>query len=348
MSDMSRNEKILILCVDRDNDIGIKTGVKGPIVGRENIIRSATKMGLADPEDSDFNSMFQAARIHDEMKKKYRTEVAILTGDKNVGVTSDRKISRQLDEVLKKFPADYALLVTDGAEDEHTMPIIQSKLPILSVNRVVVKQAEKLESTYYKIKDFINESMENPKYSRLIFGLPAMILILLGIFGVEGGRIIMGIIGAYLLVKGFKLEKYIFIPVEELQTSFTRRRLAFFTYIVAIAFGILAAYRGYQSVEEWLNVGIFESAASFISASVYYFFLAGTIAWVGKAVSSRRKKISGKKLISVPIFGFAVSLVLYNSAEMILGIEFSLLNFIFAIIFGFALIFLALLIEWKV
>lgn len=345
---MNKQEKILILCVDRDDDLGVKTGIKGPLIGSENIIKGATKMGLVDPEDSDFNTMFQTIRVYNEIKKRYKSEVAVITGDKNVGVASDKKISEQLNKVLRKFPANYVILVTDGAEDEHIIPIIQSKIPILSVNRLVIKQAEKLESTYYKIKDFINESLENPKYSRLIFGLPAIVLLLLGIFGLEGGRIIMGVIGVYLLIKGFKLEKYISIPVEELKTSFTRRRFAFFTYIVAIVFGILAIYRGYQSVEEWINIGIFEAAASFIAASVYYFFFSGTVAWIGKIIGSGLKKNSKKKLISVPIFGLAISLVLHNSAQIILGIEYSLFNFIFAVVFGFILIFFAVLIEWKI
>jgi len=42
--------KILVLCVDRDDDIGVKTGIKAPLVGREDNLAAATKLGLADPE----------------------------------------------------------------------------------------------------------------------------------------------------------------------------------------------------------------------------------------------------------------------------------------------------------
>src|SRR5438132_1208262 len=53
--------KTLVLCVDRDDDIGVKTGIRGPIVGREGNLAAATKLGLADPEDSDVNALLSAA-----------------------------------------------------------------------------------------------------------------------------------------------------------------------------------------------------------------------------------------------------------------------------------------------
>jgi putative membrane protein len=342
---MPKKEKILVLSVDRDNDMGEKTGLKGPIVGKERVMKSAVELGLADPEDSDFNALFQAVRLSDEMKKQYDTEIAVLTGNKSVGVESDREIARQLSHVLNRFRADYALFVSDGSQDEHVIPIIQSRVPILSINRVVVKQSERLESGYYKIKEFIEETLEKPKVARLIFGLPAIFFILYAFFGFEGWRIIIGIIGIYLFLKGFKLDDYILAGFDELRTSLTRRRFAFFTYIVGIALAILASYWGYEAAVTWINIGIFELISAFISGSVYFYFLAAAVAWVGKALSTRER--SGKTMVSVVIFGFAISLVVYNAAELIIRPDVSMMNFIFSIILGFALIFIALIIELK-
>jgi putative membrane protein len=344
---MPEKEKILVLSVDRDNDIGEKAKINGPIIGKENVLKAANALGLADPEDTDFNTLFQAVKVFNKMSGMYNVEVAAITGDKNVGIESDRKISEQLNKVLKKFPADYVVLVTDGAEDEHTIPIIQSKVPILSINRLVVRQAEELESSYYKIKDFIEESLENPKYARLVFGLPAIALLLYGLFGVEGWRAIVGIFGVYLLIKGFKLESYILSVVNELKTSFTRKRFAFFTYIVATAFALLATFQGYTNMLEWSNVGVFETVAAFINASVYYYFLAGTSIWIGRNVSLGKQKRKGRTIISVPLFGLAISLVIFTSSELILSPKISILNFMFSIVVGFAILFVALLIEWK-
>jgi len=340
-----KKDKILILSVDRDNDIGEKTNVDGPIIGKDNILKAATELGVADPEDSDLNALFQAVRVLEEVSKQYNAQVAAVTGHKNIGIQSDKKISEQIDLVLRKFPADYAILVTDGTEDEQIIPIVQSKLPILSIKRVIVKQSEQLESTYYKIKDFITESLENPKFARLVFGLPAIVLILYALFGAEGWRVIVGIFGIYLFIKGFKLEKYFSSVADELSSSLTRRRFAFFMYIVAIAFAVFATYRGYEVMLNWLNTGFFEIASSFVSASIYFYFLAAAVAWTGRNIGTKKRR--ARDVAAVVIFGLAVSIVINSAAQLILEPSLSIFSFIVSIMFGFLLLFMALMIEWK-
>ncbi|MEM3965568.1 MAG: DUF373 family protein [Thermoplasmata archaeon] len=89
----------LIISVDRDNDVGRKTDENGPIIGRENNLRVANKLILADPEDSDANAIFGAVSIYDSLKKEGKdVEVITLTGDISVGIKSDQKIR---DELLK-------------------------------------------------------------------------------------------------------------------------------------------------------------------------------------------------------------------------------------------------------
>jgi putative membrane protein len=338
-------EKILVLSVDRDDDIGSKTKSRGPIVGKDNVLKAATDLGLADPEDSDFNALFQTVKVYDEIKKSHEAEVAAITGNRNVGIQSDREIDSQLNKILANFKADYVIFVTDGTEDEHVMPIIQSRVPILSVKRVIVKQSEQLESTYYKIKDFIQESADNPRMARLFFGIPAIVLLLFAAFGVEGFRVILAVVGAYFFIRGFRLEGYVYNAIDELKTSLTRRRFAFFTYIVGIAFAMLATYRGYTYMQEWLTFGPFETLSSYVSASVYFYFLSAAMIWIGRNLAIKKRR--GRKIMSVLIFGFAISIVVYNASELILRPEISILNFILSIFIGFGLIFTALMIEWK-
>ncbi|MBL7206514.1 MAG: DUF373 family protein [Candidatus Aenigmarchaeota archaeon] len=342
---MEKEEKILVLNVDRDNDIGRKAKQEGPIIGRENILKCANLLGLADPEDSDFNALFQAAKIYDEMKNKYKTEVAAILGHQNRGIDADKRLKEQLEEVLEKFKADYVLFVTDGADDEHVMPIVQSKVPILSVRRLHIKQAEQLESGYYKIKDFLEESLENPKFARLVFGLPAIALVLVAVFGIDGWRIIIGLIGIYLFVKGFKLESYILNTIEELRDSLTRKRFAFFMYMIGIAFFLLATYRGYTTMLEFLSIGIFETVASFISASIYFYFISGAGIWIARNVKDMSR--SGRRVVAVVLFGFAIALVVYNATELIIKPALPFWNFVGSIIIGFVLMFIAVLLEWK-
>ncbi len=338
-----KKDKILVICVDRDNDVGEKTKFKGPLLGREKILEAANQLGLEDPQDSDFNTMFQAVRVYEETKKQYDSQCVVITGHSNVGVQSDKEISKQLEWVLNHFKATYCVLVTDGAEDEHIMPIIQSRLPILSVDRVIIRQAQQLESSYYKVKDFIEETLENPKMARLVFGLPAIALLLYGLFGWEGWRIILGVVGAYLLIKGFRLEGMLFSAYDEMRTSLTRRRFAFFMYVVSICFGVLGIYRGYMTIMS-AELGIFQLVSTFISASIYFFFLCGALAWLGRAVNREKKR---RKFLSVPIFGFAVSLVIHSVADLLLQQTVPIFNFLAALIFSFFLMGVALVIEWK-
>lgn len=338
-----KKDKILVMSVDRDDDIGQKLNVKGPLLGRERVLKTATELSLNDPEDSDSNALFGTIKLFGELKGKYEAEIAVLTGHKNRGIDADRKIAKQLAKVLADKPSDFVVLVTDGADDEHVVPIIQSQIPILSVKRIIVKQSERLESSYYKIKDFIKETMENPKFARLVFGLPAIALLLYAILGDTGWRVIVGVVGAYLFIRGFKLEGYIYGMVNEFKDSFTRRRFAFFMYIVAIAVFALAVYRGYNSVIDFINIGLFEATSAFLIASVYFFWISGTVAWLGKSMSIKNRKTS--RIASIPLFGLAATLVIYNASELILNPEISTFNFIISIALGFVLAFMAVVIE---
>lgn len=338
-------EKILVLSVDRDNDIGVKAKVRGPLIGKEAVLKGATALGMADPEDSDMNAMFQALHTLSEVKKQYTAEVAVLTGDRQVGIKSDKIVSDQLLKVLKRFRATGVIFISDGTEDEQLLPIIQSRVPIISVQRVIVKQSEQLESGYYKIKDFLKESMDNPKFSRLVFGLPAIILLLLGIFGVEGFRVVIGLLGIYLLIKGFKLEQYFLGAVDEVSTALTRKRFVFFLYLMTAVFFVLASYEGWTSIADSLEASFFEVLASFLSASIFLYYVSGFLALVGRSLAFEKR--SGRKLLALGIFGFSIAWVIFNAAELIINPNLSALTFILSIVGGFAMIFLALFIEWK-
>src|SRR3989442_12879714 len=109
--------KILVLCVDRDDDIGVKTGIKAPLVGREDNLAAATKLGLADPEDSDGNALLSAVSTYDTLVKEGQdAEIATICGDVRVGATSDLLLTPQLDQVLEQVRPDPVLLVSDAAD----------------------------------------------------------------------------------------------------------------------------------------------------------------------------------------------------------------------------------------
>ena len=89
--------RTLVLTVDRDNDLGIKTAIRGPVIGRKQVLTAALRLGIADPEESDTNAILGALHQHDALAENNAegddVEIAILTGDEKVGVRSDRAIA---------------------------------------------------------------------------------------------------------------------------------------------------------------------------------------------------------------------------------------------------------------
>ncbi|MEM4140399.1 MAG: DUF373 family protein, partial [Nitrososphaeria archaeon] len=72
-------EKVLVLCVDRDNDLYQKTGITSPVVGREECLRAAENLAIADPEEADANAIFAAIREYDSLiSKGLKPEIAIV------------------------------------------------------------------------------------------------------------------------------------------------------------------------------------------------------------------------------------------------------------------------------
>jgi len=206
--------RTLVLCIDRDDDLGKKAGIRGPVVGRKEVLTAALRLGIADPEESDTNAMLGALHLHDQLKESAESndaiEIAVLTGDERVGVRSDRAVSQQLEEVIEKFQPDRGMLVTDGAEDESILPIIQSRLHIDHVQKIIVRQSKGIEGTYY----YIVKAIEDPKWrARLLVPLSVfLILIGLGMILPNGG-VIIGLmpllIGIYLMAKGLGAEQHL-------------------------------------------------------------------------------------------------------------------------------------------
>lgn len=144
--------KTLVLCVDRDDDLGIKAGVNGPVIGRQENLEAALALGLADPEEVDTNAILSGLQLYDDLVKRgMDAEIATISGDSHVGFQSDLILATQLENVLEVVRPDRAILVSDGAEDESIYPVISSRVKIDSVRRVYVKQSKSIEGTYFMI-----------------------------------------------------------------------------------------------------------------------------------------------------------------------------------------------------
>lgn len=218
--DASTPERTLVLCVDRDDDLGAKAGVKTPIVGREENIAAAVSLALKDPEEPDANAIFEAVRIYDRFTESApekevihgECQIATIAGSELGDVGADKTLVTELTDVLKAFPATEVILVSDGFADEAILPLVQSRVPVTSVRRITVKHSESIEETVWVFSRYLKMLFENAKYARIVLGLPGILLIILGVmYALNWINYIwiafLVVLGSAFIIKGFMLDK---------------------------------------------------------------------------------------------------------------------------------------------
>ncbi len=210
----AKPKNILVLCIDRDDDIGSKGGVKTPIVGRDSCIHAGISLALEDPEEADSNAIFASIKLYEDLVSKgYRSEVALLSGVYNRGVEADEKIAYQLQDVLQKFKADGAVIVSDGGDDENILPVIQNMVPVISVQRVVIKHSRTVEYSYAVLGRYLKSVIFDPRYSKFVLGIPGALLVVGGVLSLFKELapyvvpVILSVLGAAFIVRGFDLDK---------------------------------------------------------------------------------------------------------------------------------------------
>ncbi|HJH31308.1 MAG TPA: DUF373 family protein [Methanosarcinaceae archaeon] len=319
----------LVICIDRDDDLGEKAKVATPIIGRDDNISAAVKLASADPEDSDTNTIFGGIKVLDDLQARgIDAEIVTFAGDKNIGVISDQKIARQLEDILVKFDAENAIFISDGAEDETLVPIVQSRIKIDSVKRIVVMQNANLESTYYILKNAFND----PKISQTFFvplGLASVIYAVFLLANYPEGAIIgiLAAIGTYMLYRGFGLDDTFAMFGKNMKNSFYAGKMTFITYTAAVLVGIIATVHG--AVTLWTYYinggiwyyGILTLVTIFINTSIWWYVAAVLIANFGRVLDLR---ISGKPVIShtsPAFFVTSIGLLFWGASTYLLSIS---------------------------
>ena len=250
-------KRILILCVDRDDDLGVKVEVKTPVKGRDENLNAAVALALRDPEEPDANAMFEAIRIYDRFMNESRTdevyEIATISGSELGGVGADRKIVDELNDLLVSFPESEVILVTDGYSDEAVLPLVESRVAVSSVRRVVVKHSESIEETAALFSRYLRMIWENPRYARIFLGMPGLFLVLFGTLLVLGLRAehfaiaFIIVLGSVFLVKGLGIDKHagsLFVWIKEYSPPPFHVQIASFTAVAGFLSIGVGLYQG--------------------------------------------------------------------------------------------------------
>ncbi len=293
--------KALVLCVDRDDDLGVKANVPGPVVGRQANLDAAMQLGIHDPEDADVNTILAGVSMYDELLNDgMEVEVATIVGDPKVGQQSDRILSEQLDAVLEQVSPDVAYLVSDGAEDEFVYPMIASRIRVNHVKRVYVKQSRSMESAFY----LFTKAIRDPRLRRIIvlpFALSFLALALVLRVAPEWALpAVLLVLGVYMLVRAY--DEYLsprslwhrftgyYRSVKE---SLTSGRISLWFDIVAVMTFLVASFIGFRAAFAFAQVLVVDAvtfvatvAVVFLQESFWIFIIAFLLHEGGKVAQA--------------------------------------------------------------
>ncbi|MCE9618216.1 MAG: DUF373 family protein [Nitrosarchaeum sp.] len=250
----STSNKLLVICVDRDNDIGEKAGIITPVIGRDSCIDAAQRLALEDPEDADSNSMFSAIKTYEDLiSKGYQVEVVIVAGIKERGVQADEKILMEIKKILEVFSANGAVIVSDGEDDESVIPVIQNVLPVVSVQRVVMKVSRSVEYSYAVFGKYLKMLAYDSKYSKFFLGVPGILLLIGGIATIFGYTaeifaVLVSILGAAFLIRAFDIDRAWANLTKPTPMGFIR----IFTMVAGILLILSSVPAGINSVDQKL------------------------------------------------------------------------------------------------
>ncbi|WP_435334125.1 DUF373 family protein [Haloarchaeobius sp. TZWWS8] len=321
---------LLVLCVDLDDDIGRKAGVRTPVVGRENVEDAAVKLATVDPEDSDVNVLFQGVNLCDTITDE-TVEVAAVAGNEKSDVSANRKVGAEVDEVLASLSTSEevtALIVTDGAQDESVIPVIRSRVRVDGVRRVVVRQAQDLESIYYTMKQVLNDP-ETRGTILVPLGILLMVYplaIAATFLNVTVGTVLglaSALLGLYVLSRGLGLGEKLDAAVERGRSGLYAGRMTLISYVVAAALLVVGGVSGIEYLEALQaetagNLSASQVLAALAFGAVRWFAAAGVTTSLGQITD---EYIAGRlewRYLNAPFYVVAMGAVLHAVAAFFL------------------------------
>lgn len=323
----------LVICVDRSGAIGRKTSVPMPVAGWEAVRSLVTDVGLADPEDAGVNCILEALRVARELRdEREEAAVAVVSAATDSRVGADRSVAAQIDALVERYEPSSAIVVVDSADDERVMPIVESRLPVDGVDRVVVRQARDLESTYYLLKQFLgDEELRSTVLVPLgiaLLLLPALLLRFSPAVALAG---VAGLLGAALLYKGLAIDEYVADVPERVREALYAGQVSVVTYVVAAGLSLVGGFFGVLAATEASGQPELVEAMWFVYAAVPWLAGAALTAALGRLLDELiRDEGIRSHVLNLPFVAVAVGLVVRGFAGYFLEQERVIDHFTFA------------------
>lgn len=218
--------------------------------------------------------------------KGYDVEIALVAGKFNRGIDGDVKIAQEIDKVLEVYAADGAVVISDGEDDETAIPLIQGRVPIISIQRIIVRQSRSVEYSYAILARYIKILFYDPRYSKFFLGLPGALLVTSGlsiIFGFSREAFALGIsiLGAAFILRAFDIDKSLSTLSKPSPSAFIR----VFSYFAGTMIIIASILNGISHIPQNLIDSNQEIISIITNKFVLSNFATGTITllWIGIA-----------------------------------------------------------------
>lgn len=274
----------LVVSIDRGDELAHPSDLEYPVVGWDAVESLAMVAGLADPEDSTVNRLLEALAVTRDLEDQgEHATVAAVSGTDDSVVGADRAVAHQIDELVTGYNPEGVIIVLDSAEDERLVPIIESRVRVDSVDRVVVRQAHDIESTYYLLKQFL---ADEELRTTLLVPL-GVILVAFPVLSALGGSAtaiasITAVIGGFLLYVGLGIDEYLKDLPAQAQEAFYSGRVSIVTYVVAAGLALVGVFAGALGVSSVGTQGIIVTTMGFVYHSVPWLALAAMTASTGR------------------------------------------------------------------
>ena len=310
----------LVVCIDRGAVVAGTAG-ETPVVGERAVRSLVTAVGLDDPENSRVNCLLEGLRLTRERRDEGEEPVLAVVSAPDESVDSDRAIARQIDDLLADHPVESAVVVTDNAADERLVHVVESRVRVDGVSRVVVRQARDLESTYYLLKQFLADEQ-----------LRATVLVPVGLFllalpilvAVQNVTValatIASVAGLFLLYKGLGVDAALAVLAGGVRDGLYTGRVSIVTTVVAAGLALVGIVAGVISATPLAaETSALTTAMAFLFDSVPWLAIAALTASVGRALDEwLRNARVGNAALNLPFVVVAVAFVVRGFAAYFL------------------------------
>lgn len=304
----------LVCCLDRSGVISTAAGVTAPVAGWEAVRSLVTDVGLDDPEDTTVNCLLESLRLTRELRDDGQDAVvAVLSSHTQSTAAPDRAIAEQLETLIDEYEPTGCLVVIGAAEDERLIPVIESRLQVDGVDRVVVRQARDIESTYYLLKQFLaDEELRTTVLVPLGISLLIVPTLLLWFSVTIALAAIAALLGVAILYKGLGIDAHVDQLAERSRELLYSGQVSVVTTVTAVGLAAIGLFIGGLAVIELEHGELTPlSVAVFVHSSVPWLTLAAVSAGTGRLFD---KLIEGQQLrrsaVSLPFGLLALGIVI--------------------------------------